>query len=90
MRFPSIHLNGTSFAALNTEYRAAYDAVDDALKALQKVTVHGRDYYVQQSVSGDPACEAIEEHRKRLTALETIKTELVQIILHIEKQHRGD
>jgi hypothetical protein len=80
MRFPTIHLNGTSFETLNREYLAAYFAVDAALDALGEVTVHGRDYYVQE---GNAVSEAIEEHRERLRALEKIKSDLVQIILWI-------
>ena len=86
MRFPSIHMNGTGFKTLNEEYRTAYNAVDGALKALQKVTVHGRDYYIQQ---GDAASEAYAEHHERLRALEKVKSELTTIILNIYDQHKG-
>jgi hypothetical protein len=86
MRFPTIHLNGTDFETLNREYLAAFFGVDAALDLLSNVTVHGRDYYVQE---GNAASEAMEEHRERLRALEKIKADLVKIILDLDKQHRG-
>lgn len=47
MMIPTVHLNGTGKASLQAELRTAYEALEDALKALRSVTVHGRDYYPQ-------------------------------------------
>ena len=83
MRFPTIHLNGTSYTALHTEYMEAYEAVRAAIDALQKVTVHGRDYYVQE---GNAASEAYAEHHERLRALEKVKSDLEKIIINLINQ----
>ena len=44
---PLIHLNGTSRLALLEEYRAADQAIREALSCVQAITVHERDFYLQ-------------------------------------------
>jgi hypothetical protein len=44
---PTIHLNGTSFADLRDGYAAAYDAIEEAMEALGKAELNGRDFYPQ-------------------------------------------
>ena len=44
---PTIHLNGTSFTDLRDGYAAAYEAIDQAINALVKAELNGRDFYPQ-------------------------------------------
>jgi hypothetical protein len=44
---PTIHLNGTSFTDLRDGYAAAYDAIEEAIEALAKAELNGRDFYPQ-------------------------------------------
>jgi hypothetical protein len=44
---PTIHLNGTSFTDLRDGYAAAYDAIEEAMEALGKAELNGRDFYPQ-------------------------------------------
>jgi hypothetical protein len=45
--FPTVHLNGTSYADLFDGYAAALSAIDKAIDALAKAELNGRDFYVQ-------------------------------------------
>lgn len=85
MRFPTIHSNGTSSKTLRDEYMAAYTAVDAAITAVQAITCHGRDYYVQ---NGDAASEAYAEKHERLGALVQIKSDLTKILVNILEQDK--
>lgn len=84
MQLPAIHNNGTSAQSLFDQYRRAYEAVQEARKALGNVEVHGRDYYVIQE--GDATATAFKEHRERVATLATIETDLMSILIHIKKQ----
>jgi len=83
MQFPTVHLNGTDYKTLYNEYMNAYDRVDDALQALREVTVHGRDYYVQD---GNAFEQARREHIERLEKLESVKRDLEKIIINLNDQ----
>ena len=85
-QFPRIHSNGTSADVLIAEYRAAADAVRDAIKAVKAVTVHGRDYY---TISSDAGEVAYAEHYQRLNALHRIEGELMAIAVNIMDQKEG-
>ena len=70
---PIININGSSADDLIQPRLAAYDALQDALKALQQATPNGRDY------PGDPEkCLADREtHFARLRALHTIASDVM-------------
>lgn len=77
MRAPTIHLNGTSKAALLQEYETAVRAVDAAEKAVAAVTVHGRDYYMQDDTVPMAAYqEARAQHENLLQRLRDVSTAL--------------
>lgn len=76
---PTIHLNGTAGMDLYAEYCSAHSALAEAIAALGRVTVHGRDYYPQ----GDDAFRtAAREHAARLSALLVVRDELEALALH--------
>jgi hypothetical protein len=87
MRFPQIHLNGTSGATLLAEYQHAIFTLGSAISALEAVTVHGRDYYVQNTATGpDASVQAMNEHRARLNQLRGVLRELISIESSIQGQ----
>jgi hypothetical protein len=70
---PTIHLNGTGSKTLLEELETAHTAITEAIAAVQQITVHGRDYYVQ----GPHAYgQARTEMDARLTALEQVQRDL--------------
>jgi hypothetical protein len=83
MQFPRIHLNGSSAESLIADYLQAFDAVALAVKALERVDVNGRDYYV---INSEAASVAMREHRERLAKLRTVRDELMDIAVHIQRQ----
>jgi hypothetical protein len=82
MMKPTIHLNGTSQRELELEAREAYDAVDKAIEAMCRMTVHGRDYYPQ---GNEATHEAIREHRARIAKLQSVKDDLEELVLAVMK-----
>ena len=83
MIFPTIHLNGTGAPTLLHELDRAIAGVDHAIREVQAMTVHGRDYYPQ----GPQAIQvATVEHRRRLRMLDEIRNELIEMYLKIEKE----
>lgn len=88
MRYPTIHMNGTGYETLNREYMNAHKALGDALVALEAVTVHGRDYYVQDGIGGDAISQAYAEHQARVLALVRVKLDLMKILINIDEQGR--
>ena len=82
MRFPSIHLNGTSKRELISQLNEASHALNNAYSALKQAAPHGRDYYPQ----GPTALEtAITEHMDRLRRLDAIKEEIDAMTLTIDQ-----
>jgi len=76
VRTPTIHLNGTSRAALLDAYTEASAAVRHAIAAVQNAHPNARDYYPQ----GDSATgEAMAEHMERLRKLQAVREELYTI-----------
>jgi hypothetical protein len=87
MIYPRIHLNGTGGETLLNEYGDAIEQLTDALYALQQVTVHGRDYYVQATATGpDPSSVAMDEHRARIKSLQGVLAELTAIYSNLGEQ----
>lgn len=88
MQHPRIHLNGTDGKVLLDEYHTAIEALQSAIMALERVTVHGRDYYVIARPAGapDPSCVAMDEHRARLNKMREVVRDLVSIASNIQRQ----
>jgi hypothetical protein len=77
---PTIHLNGTGEKMLMEGYRAAYEACSKAADAFYQLEFNGRDYYPQ----GDGAWKkAHEEHCSRIARIDSVKVELLTIMMHI-------
>lgn len=86
LTIPTVHLNGTSAEDLIQQYRKAYRATQDALKALAESAPHGRDYYVQS----DGAFEkARKEHESRAERLRAVSDELLELALQVQDQAWG-
>lgn len=73
---PTIHLNGTSLAALAEANDKAHHAVLDAIAKLAEAAPNGRDYYPQ---SPDALYKAQDEHYERIQRLQSVAKELEQI-----------
>lgn len=70
---PSIHLNGTSKAALSEGYEKAVEALTKALDALGETAPNARDYYPK----GPGAYHrAVGEHAARVSRLRAVQGEL--------------
>lgn len=67
---PTVHLNGTGGTSLRDEYAAAYEAIDQAIRALGDATCNARDYYPQ---STDAYYQARDERREALGHLLAVK-----------------
>lgn len=63
---PTVHLNGSSRDSLLDDHLAAINALRVALKAVQEIAPHGRDYYTQ---GPDALAKAVIEHTNRLHRL---------------------
>ena len=87
LTYPSIHMNGTSAKSLIEGYVAGYEAIGQAIHALQNNAPHGRDYYPQ----GDEAYKkAREEHEARVSHLLAVQDEIQEICLHCYKWRTGN
>ncbi len=80
MKYPTIHLNGTSKNALIEQYSQACMAIQRAIRAMCEASPHGRDYYPQ---GPDTYRQANDEHLARIKKLEDVGNELQQIIENI-------
>ncbi len=87
MRTPTININGTSSKELLDGFRKAHRAVSDAMNALNEAAPNGRDYYPQ---GPDALREAQQEHRARLEKLQSVKTELQEIALTVQREARSN
>ena len=87
LSLPTVHMNGTGAKDLLEEAEAAYDAVGAALTALRRMTVNGRDYYVQI----DPRAfyKASDQHRDRQFALQQVQNDLERLMGHLEEAVRS-
>ena len=76
MMKPTIHLNGSGRESLINQYHEAYMKLQEALVALRKIDVHGRDYYPQ---GPDAYSQASREHCKRMDAINEVQKEIGEI-----------
>lgn len=83
MRMPTVHLNGSSRAALTDPLIDATKALYSAIEALEGASPNARDYYPQ---GPDAIREATSEHVARLQKLTSVRAELHAILLHISEQ----
>jgi hypothetical protein len=74
---PSVHLNGTSARELQGEIRLAYDALKHARDKIAAMTVHPRDHYPK--TDKDSYMKARAEHLNRLSMIDTIEAELMEL-----------
>ena len=77
MKFPTVHLNGTSAKDLYADNENAYNAVREAVEALTKAAPNGRDYYVQEAGA---FYVAQDEHFDRMKRLQSVQAELEAIL----------
>jgi hypothetical protein len=79
---PTLNINGSSAFDLVQPRRDAMDCLMDAIEALKQVTPNGRDY------PGDTMrCIADRTiHFDRLAALHTLREELLDEALYIQKE----
>lgn len=80
MRKPTLHLNGTSRAELIRLNNEAFQALDEAIRAMTKACPNGRDFYVQ---GPDAIGEAMDEHYARLAKVTAAREELAAILEHL-------
>jgi hypothetical protein len=84
---PTIHMNGTGFKDLYEDMEVAGQAIDAAMKQLQRAAPNGRDYYVQATRAGFSEMErAQSEHWSRLKRLASVKAEVELILMAISDQ----
>lgn len=77
---PTVHLNGTSRAALVDGYSKAYAALKAARDALAATAPNGRDYYPQ---GPDAIREATKQHAARMKRLVEVENEIERLGLAI-------
>jgi uncharacterized membrane protein len=82
---PTVHLNGTSKAALIEQLEAAYDALVTAENTIRQAAPNGRDYYPQGS---NVIYDAIEQNVARQQKVREVREEIATIIEAVEKQGR--
>ena len=80
---PTIHSNGTTAVELVEQYRAAGQALHQALELLYQMTPHGRDYYSQ---GADAVTLARHEHEERLAKVRDVLQDLLDLAEHVEEQ----
>ena len=82
---PTLNINGSSAFDLIDPRRTAMDLINEVIDALKQVTPNGRDY------PGDTlACVADRDtHFDRLAALHTLREELLDEALYIQKQEKA-
>ena len=82
---PTLNINGSSAFDLIDPRRTAMDLINEVIDALKQVTPNGRDY------PGDTlACVADRTlHFDRLAALHTLREELLDEALYIQKQEKA-
>lgn len=73
MKFPTIHLNGTSADSLLEGWNEAYIEISEALRKLALVAPNGRDYYVQEPGALQVAQD---EHFARMQKLQDVLKDL--------------
>jgi len=81
---PTLNNNGSSAADLINPRRDAMDHLMDAIEALKQVTPNGRDYLgdIERLVADRNI------HFDRLAALHTLREQLLDEALHIQRQEK--
>jgi hypothetical protein len=83
MQFPKLNINGSHGPTLLNEYLEAASTVSSAIRALQRIDVHGRDY---QTLDAQAYSRAHLEHVARLSKLESVMNELNLIADNLSEQ----
>lgn len=83
LKYPTIHMNGTSGDELFAQNMNALVALRAAYEALLKATPNGRDYYVQ---SPGAITRAVDQHGARLRRLQDVIAEVGMIVEEINTQ----
>jgi hypothetical protein len=82
---PTLNPNGSSAFDLIDPRRNAMGLINELIDALKQVTPNGRDYPADTL-----ACVADREiHFDRLAALHTLREELLDEALHIQRQEKA-
>jgi hypothetical protein len=81
---PILNNNGTDAFDLIQPRRDAMDHLMDAIEALKQVTPNGRDYICDR----ERFITDRNTHFDRLAALHTLREELLEEALHIQRQER--
>jgi hypothetical protein len=79
---PTLNINGSSALQHLQPRREAYDLLQAAIKALQRVTPNGRDY----PGDNDRCLADRQAHFGRLISLQAIATEIVAEAVAIKEQ----
>lgn len=74
---PTVHVNGTSRAALIVQLETVLAAVNHALRMAEQAAPNARDYYTQGDSKAWAWANA--EHRSRLERLEAVRVEYAEI-----------
>lgn len=82
---PTVHLNGTSRAALFEQQAEAAGALRRAIQVLQDAAPHGRDYYPQ---GPDAYKRARSEHEARIATLRSVLAEVETLAEAIQEAGR--
>ena len=85
MIVPTVHLNGTSRESLLDDLMKASSALEEAYQALKRTAPNGRDYYPQ---GPDAVYLAEGEHRSRLERLDSVKGEVDQLAVAVDRAGR--
>jgi hypothetical protein len=82
---PTLNLNGSSAFDLIDPRRTAMGLIDEVIDALKQATPNGRDY-----IGDNERCTADRTiHFDRLAALHTLREELLDEALYIQKQEKA-
>ena len=81
---PIINNNGTNALDLIDGRRNAMDLIDEVIDTLKQLTPNGRDYLGDR----DRLIADRELHFDRLAALHTLREELLDEALHIQRQEK--
>jgi hypothetical protein len=81
---PILNNNGTNALDLIDGRRNAMDLIDEVIDTLKQLTPNGRDYLGDR----DRLIADRELHFDRLAALHTLREELLDEALHIQRQER--
>jgi hypothetical protein len=82
---PILNNNGTNALDLIDGRRNAMDLIDEVIDTLKQLTPNGRDYLGDR----DRLIADRELHFDRLAALHTLREELLDEALHIQRQEKG-